>query len=505
MQTLKKYWKMTPKTKLLQRIEDYCMGSLDQTAKREFETELKQNQYLKEEYEFECEIQGAISEQDIVKLRDKLKSIAKQDITASACFDLLEGFENIQPLTKTIPPEELLKFYDSLPKAHVYQHELIANENIHEFFREQSDAELNDDFIDDEIIEPDTGDEFDGLEEAVLEKDILKLRDTLSKVAEVNRKPGILETIDRYLNGELEGYELEGFEDELAGNSILQRELKLHDELESAVKEIDIMNLKDRLSRLLETENSYGVNEKQIEDYIGGELEGKDLDAFRSELHVNTGLRSELNLRKKVEKAIREKNVIALRDKLLQAKKEVTVKESKSIVPDKKIRHIHYWRAGVAVAIVLFAFAGIFRNNQSSYEEHFQPPKWSPQRSVDANAGILQQANSHFIHGEYDKAISLYDKAILENRSENFVFHFYKAACLQDLGKFEKAIDEYSQVIKQGDNMFIEEAEWYKTLCNLKLGKNDEAKRQLRYILKQNGFYANDARAILRKNKFSFR
>jgi hypothetical protein len=71
--------------------------------------------------------------------------------------------------------------------------------------------------------------------------------------------------------------------------------------------------------------------------------------------------------------------------------------------------------------------------------------------------------------------------------------------------RFDEAIPEYSRVIKHGDNMFVEEAEWYRALCYVKLGKKDSAREQLLAIINRNGYYAADAKAVLRKNRFSFR
>src|SRR5690606_10425658 len=129
-----------------------------------------------------------------------------------------------------------------------------------------------------------------------------------------------------------------------------------------------------------------------------------------------------------------------------------------------------------------------------------QQPEWAPQRSVNADLGFLQQANSYFAGGEYEKALQLYEKAINENE-EKFVFQFYKAASLQNLERFEEAIPEYSAVIKHGDNMFVEEAEWYRALCYLKLEQKESAQNQLLAIINKKGYYANDAKAVLRDRK----
>jgi hypothetical protein len=488
---------MIPKTKLFEWIEDYLMDALSQSEKKEFETELQRNSELREEVKFEKEIQSAIIEKDVLNLREKLETVSKQVKDGNTPFDLLDGFENIQQLSETLPPEELLKFYDSLPKAHVYQHEMVSSENIHEFFREQNIPGLENDVIFDDFDENDI--ELEGLEEAILEKDILNLRDTLGKVAASVPEQFSADEIDRYLNGELIGSELERFEQELAVNHILQREVDIHRELENALMELDVMNLRDEISHLMETETSWNVTEEQIEDFISGSLEGENLELFRAELNENADLKAEVALRRNIDMAVGEKDILNLRDKLLNVQDEVKDKEIKSLIPETKVYQMNWWRAGVAVAVLLFAFGSI---NQT-YNKYYEQPEWAPQRSVSADLGFLHQANGHFVNGEYEKALVLYDKAINEN-DEKFVFQFYKAASLQNLERFEEAIPQYSKVIEHGDNMFVEEAEWYKALCYLKLERKDLAKEQLVAIINRNGYYANNAKAILKRTRFLF-
>jgi tetratricopeptide (TPR) repeat protein len=268
------------------------------------------------------------------------------------------------------------------------------------------------------------------------------------------------------------------------------------------------MNLRGQMTHLMETETSWNVSEQQIEDYIEGTLQGPGLESFLSEWNENAGLRAEVNLRSNVDEAIGEKDIFTLRDKLAGVRKELESKEIKSLIPETKVHQMHWLRAGVAVAVILFALAGLFRNEfgnmNHAYNQYYQPPEWAPQRSVTADLNILQEANGYFTAGEYERALLLYEKAIGEN-DEKFVFQFYKAATLQNLEKYEEAIPEYSQVITHGDNMFVDEAEWYRALCYLKLEKKEVAREQLTAIMDKNGFYKNDAKAIIRKMKYSLR
>jgi len=72
------------------------------------------------------------------------------------------------------------------------------------------------------------------------------------------------------------------------------------------------------------------------------------------------------------------------------------------------------------------------------------------------------------------------------------------------LEKYEQAADYYSKVIIHGDNIFMEEAEWYKSLCYLKMNDIKKAREQLLFIIERKGYFANDAKAVLRKIRYSF-
>ena len=137
---------MIPKAEFFEWIENYCHEQLNETERKEFEAELKSNIELRDEFKLHQEINLAISEKDIVNLRDKLQTISQEQQSGKinyGAFDLLDEFANIEEISENISPEELINFYDSLPKVHVYQHEMNSNENLHEFYREQNSRHKN--------------------------------------------------------------------------------------------------------------------------------------------------------------------------------------------------------------------------------------------------------------------------------------------------------------------------------------------------------------------------
>src|SRR5690606_31064083 len=174
--------------------------------------------------DFLIENKNALLEKEVITLRNKLKNDIpqmKSAISGNELFESLNDFSDIQELTEILSSEELINFYDSLPKVHVYHHESRSNENIHQFYKEQKVIEtpdVEDDFDNIELKD------FDGLEEAILEKDILHFRQTLKQVAKSVEPQFTIEEIDNYINGELTGSELLDFENDIYQNSSLKDE-----------------------------------------------------------------------------------------------------------------------------------------------------------------------------------------------------------------------------------------------------------------------------------------
>ena len=499
---------MIRNTDFFDQIEDYCLEQLEKEVKLEFEAELKRNPELKNEVELWMEIRSAIEEKEVLTLRNKLEKVAKQSKPATLgneSFELLEEFSDIQEINEILSSEELINFYDSLPKVHAYHHEATSNENIHQFYKNQKESEalnIEDDFDDFDL------EEFEGLEEAILEKDILQFRQTLKQVAKSVEPQFSVEEIDNYINGELSGSELFDFESDMFQNPSLRDEVRLHHDIDLAIDENDIMDLRSQISNILQTETSWNVSEKSIEDFIDGVLEGKLLEEFNLELQDNTDLMAEVKLRKQINESLVEKDIFDLRNELKAAREAAEVKKVKMIIPETKTGQIKFWRSSVAILIVLLGLTGVLRNSfisvDNTYDNYFETPAWSPERSLSSEITLLQQANISYLKEDYAAVLNILDQSS-SSSNENPVFNFYKAASLQNLDNFNDAIAEYTNVIRHGDNMFIEEAQWYRSLCYLKLGDYDKAKTELLAVIDRKGHFEKDAKAVIRRLKYSLK
>ncbi|QIA08446.1 tetratricopeptide repeat protein [Draconibacterium halophilum] len=501
---------MTPKAELIGRIEDYCLDLLNNPEREEFEKELELNQELREEVELHKNIQTAVMEMDVLDLKGKLEKIQSNSTKngrLNGSFELLDDFSEFEEATSALTPEELIESLESLPKVHVYQHERTSNENIHHYYKEQNGSEQA-------VVEEDLNgfdmEGLEGLEEAVLETDILNLRETLQQVAKSVEPQYSVEDIDTYLEGEMGDDILAEFEDELAQSELLQSEVNLHKELESAVAENDVMDLRSELRNIMESETSWNVTEQTIEDFIDEVLVDESLlEEFNAELKENTDLMAEVALRENINSAVSEMDIMGLRQKLNDARAESEKKEVKSIImPRIEIGSTRFWRSSVAVVLVLVGLLGVMRMNtntlDNSYDKYFESTTWASERSVSSSVDVIQQAQMYFQQNEFQKTIDLLNVATVKTE-EQFVPQFYKGLSYQNLNKYPKAVSAYSKVIDHGNNMFIEEAEWYKALCYLKMNKRTEAKNELLAVIDRKGHYEKDAKAILRKLRYSFK
>ena len=496
---------MTPKFDYFERIEDYCLELLNDEAKFQFETELKLDAELRNEVKLRMEIQSAIAEKDVINLRDKLKNVVSQNKNNNSqndSFELLNEFSDIHEINEELSSEDLIDYFDSMPKVHVHQHEITSNENIHQFYKEQNGSKVNGDL--DDINDLDI-EELEGLEEAILEKDIINLRQTLNQVAKSMEPQFSVEEIDDYLNNELVDQELEDFKNELSNNRELKEEVQLHQELEIAILENEIIDLREQVSQIMKSETSWNVSEKSIEDFIDGELEDALIEEFNAELEENSDLMAEVELRRQINEIIGESDIQKLRAELKDAKESAETNKVRNLVPQVDNKLFTFLKTSVAIIIILIGVGGIinsgYLSTENTYDKFFESPTWSAERSVSAELTFLQEAQGAFLAGNYAGVVKLKETA--PEAANNPVLQFYSGASLQKMNKYKDAIADFTQVINHGDNMFIEEAQWYRSLCYMKLGDKLQAKQELLAVVNRNGHYKQDAKAVLRRLKFT--
>ncbi|HBY54393.1 MAG TPA: hypothetical protein DEH15_18370, partial [Marinilabiliales bacterium] len=317
-----------------------------------------------------------------------------------------------------------------------------------------------------------------------------------------------VEEIDSYVYNQMEPELRSQFENELKTNAALAHDVQIIKDIDLACEETDIMNLRATLNKIQKTEFQSSSRIEEIEGYIYNELSEEEMASFETELSLNRTLADEIELIRNIDLALKETEVIQLRNNLqgIAAKIASEKQTELSFVTRFKARKVIL--SSIAASLILLLGITGLLTRQASHDKlyqkfyaayHISSINRSANESADPTfATALQKIDNQ----EYEAAIDLLNEVTSRNQN-NSVAHFYTGVSLQETGKYQNAISEYHKVIINKDNLFIEQAQWYIGLCYLQTNENKKAYKQFKKIAENQGFYQPKAQAILRKMKYS--
>ncbi len=506
---------MIQKSEYFEQADLYINSGLSQEKLIEFESQMAFDLDLVNEVKLQQEVQYALCEQDVIDLRNNLCQIVqnKSDIINNAnnenlfSFDLAEESLTGKKLNQ-INVDSLLDIESSFPKIHLYQHKVAAKENIHQFYKEQFNFSATSNY--DDELSPFDEEILADVKAAMDENDITELRANLKQVAlSMPAHKYSSEEIEDYIFNRMMPETKNMFEKELAINSSLEREVLLIKDINLAIAENDIIDLRANLNKIQHSEIQHSASIEELEKYINNELSLEQLASFEENLSSNKKLQNEIELVKDIDKALAEPDVMLLRSNLQNiAQQNVAKKQKERLFIGKfSIRHLIPYTS-VAVSIIFFlAISGIFSASESSseiYKKFYNKYEMAGTvRSADLNENItFALALQKYENKQYEEALKLFSKVVAED-PDNMASHFYSGISLQETGRYNKAIHEYETVIVNKDNLFTEQAEWYTGLCLLQTDNNKKAYKLFKKIALSKGFYQQKAELILKKINYT--
>lgn len=339
----------------------------------------------------------------------------------------------------------------------------------------------------------------------MVEKEIMDLRANLKSIANsVCIHERTLEEIEDFLDGDLDA-EIEALiKEEMLTNPALANEIELHGEVNIAVGESDIMKLRDGLKNIMASEYSHSKSIEEIDSYIYEDMDEYVAALFEEELLENSGLANDLAFQKDLDRAIAESDVMALRTKLQQISIEEQEKNAELLGVASPKRKNLYWYAAASVIVAMIAISSLLsqspKSDQQLYSSYYQPYKAGSNVSRSATAATDQMdiAIREIDKGYYSLALTTLEKASNVD-NDGFSISFYSGVALQELGQYKNAIHSFSEVVRHGDNLLVEQSEWYIGLCYLRIEERDKALRQFRNIVARDGFYKEKSRKLLRQ------
>lgn len=489
-------------------VERFVSDELSGAELDNFQSLMLTDPSLSKDIELSLEVEEALSENDIINLRQKLQEISVRegfsepkeiDTQSDAYFGLADEIEKVVNLD--VEENGLNGFGNFLQKLHIFNHVTASKETVHEIYRpEEVISETDNEFLsaEDEML-------FGEIEMAVGEKDILDLRANLQSIsASISHHEFSNSDIEDFVNGEADEETRRMIAQEMMINEALAAEIELFGEIDMAIAESDIMGLRASLGEIMGVETSHTRSVNEIDDYITGSLDDSELASFEDELLSNPGLVAEIKLNKEINEAIGEDDVMALRRSLQSIRHDETQNDKEQRGFSAPRRKQYMWYAAASLALLL-AIGGLIRTknytNTQVYAEFYQPYSGlsNISRSAASNNGeLMNQAVVNIESGDNKAALSQLSQ-ILSKDSENYTANFYSGLAYQADDENTKAIEAFNKVIQHGDNLFVEQSEWYIGMCYLNNEERDKAIAQFRKIVAENGYYSSQARSILNR------
>jgi tetratricopeptide (TPR) repeat protein len=238
---------------------------------------------------------------------------------------------------------------------------------------------------------------------------------------------------------------------------------------------------------------------QRLEDFLDGQLSSEELELFLVELENNKDLTNEMNLRLEVNQLIKDKGFVELKDKLtLQLNNPNSLNPIFNLGKDF-LRTWHLAAASFALILVVGGLWYILSNKPYSTEKlvtkYYKPAHPILQiRSVEVNNDdALVKAFKYYKESDYNNALK-YFKSI-ENQ---ITAKFYSGVCHIELEQYDQAIDSFTQIVNDNDNLFVEQAEWYLGLIYLMDNQKSRAIDQFMKISQSEGYYTAQANEIIK-------
>jgi tetratricopeptide (TPR) repeat protein len=146
-----------------------------------------------------------------------------------------------------------------------------------------------------------------------------------------------------------------------------------------------------------------------------------------------------------------------------------------------------WWSAAGTTAVDL--------TNTALFDERFAAP--SVRMGQNDDLKNWADAKDAYRDGQFDKAAKLIETLPTPNIEQQFygaLSHIYATQ-----PNYEKAAASFKAITENPSGSFKAESWWYYALSNIKLGRPEEAKKGLEYIVKQNGWKAKQAQELLNK------
>jgi tetratricopeptide (TPR) repeat protein len=243
-----------------------------------------------------------------------------------------------------------------------------------------------------------------------------------------------------------------------------------------------------------------------IQPFLDGELSREELDWFSKELESNAVLAEDIKLYREVDNAIREQDVMDLRNQLDVIHNSIGDPSQEQVKPARYRKVLSYAAiASLAILISLGVLLKVQHNkltNDQIFEKHYEPYEVTMiyRTAEESGQQMVNQAMAFYEMGEYYKAINLFEQ-ILVNDPGDMGSQLYSGISHMEVQDYDMADQRFRTVLGHDDNLFVDMASWYLGFCYLHTEQNLEARKHFKDIAASNSSYNKQAKKIMRSIK----
>ncbi|MHC1731521.1 MAG: tol-pal system YbgF family protein [Bacteroidales bacterium] len=239
-----------------------------------------------------------------------------------------------------------------------------------------------------------------------------------------------------------------------------------------------------------------------IEDWLGGRADRAGREWLAGEMNKDPELAREVNLRRKTDEIIADRQVMELRSKL-----SAIGRKKRSAIPLRGIiiKSAKYAAAVAIIAVISTALYLELRPGASAEQlyasnyDHFESPGAVRSASGAGNT-LMENAIASYSAKEYEKAI-MYLEQIINSDRNDMESVFMHGMANMEVKNYPVASGSFTRVIEHNDNLYLEDAEWYLGLCYMMTGNREKAMSQFSSIASSESRYSRKAARLSRKLK----
>ena len=222
---------------------------------------------------------------------------------------------------------------------------------------------------------------------------------------------------------------------------------------------------------------------------------------FEKELDGNLWLRKELELRRKTDSIVGNSEAMDFRKKLIQA--EMNHRKTRPVKRAIKALPVQYAAIFTGLIVIASLFLLIPRDLDPSklvdrYVSSYDPATTSRAAMHEVDKAY-NTAVDFYNKGDYQNAIIWFNKIVEDSSSENIKSSFMLGVTRMKNEQFNEAISPLEKVVVHNDNLFIEDARWFLSICYINVNDTDKARDILEEIANSDSIFRKKAKRNLRK------